>query len=570
MAIYHLSVKTFSRSNGQSAVAAAAYRACQKLVNVVTGEVADFTRKSGLFLSKIFVPPGAPEPTRQDLWNLAESTENRKNSTLAREWELALPEELSDGQRAELAESFCFELVTRYSVAVDLCIHRPGRGGREDDRNHHAHILTTTRAMLTDGTLGAKTRQLDDLKTGEVKIMRERWADLCNAALERAGHTVRVSHLSHRDRGLSDLLLPTVKQGNGPSAARRRAKNAEIRHINATLPVLKKERARAHAAELAARFIKPTPPLRKDAHMTPETAQKITARIDSLLAKPGTTLENLRVQLRPLGVIAVEDRGDDFYWNVEGKSTAEKDLGQQYTRAALLARGLLLEEPKSPLGFLSEAEYHKPSNFEDEDLYKALQALGSAIQNLGVGVRNLFAKLINLILRALKIDYRLEMKEGVPVISGNGEGPPDGKARALSLAKDTTLALEQQEPSKLPRFEEALNDVEPEKMDAARRLIKSIRDKVSDALLADLNADLQRLDKTHKAALKDRVKIITGELTGAPRERALADADKRVASLEQAYNQVLHKLHMKDPDRYPDPYLLVDQMEQQMERQAGK
>ena len=48
MAIYHCSVKTFSRRNGQSATAAAAYRAGEKLLDEQTGELHDYRKKGGV------------------------------------------------------------------------------------------------------------------------------------------------------------------------------------------------------------------------------------------------------------------------------------------------------------------------------------------------------------------------------------------------------------------------------------------------------------------------------------------------------------------------------------------
>ena len=47
MAIYHCSIKIISRGKGKSAVAAAAYRAGEKLTNDFDGETHDYTdRKS--------------------------------------------------------------------------------------------------------------------------------------------------------------------------------------------------------------------------------------------------------------------------------------------------------------------------------------------------------------------------------------------------------------------------------------------------------------------------------------------------------------------------------------------
>ena len=200
MAVYHLSVKTISRAKGRSATGAAAYRAGERIVDERTGIDHDYRRKSGVSHTELFTPANAPEWARDraKLWNAAEQKENRKNSTVAREFEIALPHELDEEQRKALAQDFCKELQARHKFAVDLAIHEPGKEG--DNRNHHAHILCTTRRMDENG-FTEKTRELDNQRSGEVERWRERFAELGADALERAGHQqeaerFRQSHLT--------------------------------------------------------------------------------------------------------------------------------------------------------------------------------------------------------------------------------------------------------------------------------------------------------------------------------------------------------------------------------------
>lgn len=221
MAIFHLSVKTVSRSAGRSATAAAAYRAGCKITDERTGEIHDYTRKGGVESAAVILPDNAPEWARDraQLWNAAEQAEKRKNSTVAREFEIALPAELSPAEREKLAHDFARELVNRHGMAADVAIHAPGKEG--DNRNHHAHILLTTRRLGPDG-LGEKTRELDDQKTGKelVKQWRERFATLQNERLREAGHVVQVDHRSHAERGLE--AEPSRHLGPTASAIERR------------------------------------------------------------------------------------------------------------------------------------------------------------------------------------------------------------------------------------------------------------------------------------------------------------------------------------------------------------
>ena len=104
------------------------------------------------------MPKDAPEwaADRSELWNAVERIETRKNSQVAREFIVALPAELSPSERKRLVHDFAKELVERHGVAADVTIHAPGRGG--DIRNHHAHILLTTRRLGKDG-FTEKTRE---------------------------------------------------------------------------------------------------------------------------------------------------------------------------------------------------------------------------------------------------------------------------------------------------------------------------------------------------------------------------------------------------------------------------
>ena len=221
VAIFHLSVKTFSRSAGRSATAAAAYRAGVKITDGRTGEIHDYTRKGGVQSATLIVPSEAAAwaNDREVIWNAAEEAEKRKNSTVAREFEIALPSELSPAERQRLAVDFAHELVARHGCAADVAIHAPGKEG--DNRNHHAHILLTTRRLTPDG-MGEKTRELDDQKTGKelVTQWRERFATLQNERLREAGHAVQVDHRSHAERGLQ--VEPTWHLGPAATAIERR------------------------------------------------------------------------------------------------------------------------------------------------------------------------------------------------------------------------------------------------------------------------------------------------------------------------------------------------------------
>lgn len=214
MAIFHLSLKAVSRSAGRSSTAAAAYRAGELVVDERTGEIHDYTRKGGVEVAELVLPAGADwTPTRSELWNAAELAERRKDACVAREHEVALPAELDAAQRLKLVRDYAQDLAVRHRCAVDFAIHAPGRGG--DNRNHHAHILCTTRKVEGVG-LGGKCEREKAGRSRRDDLASERWVweQICNAALRQAGHAERIDRRSHAERGIE--AEPT--QHLGPSA----------------------------------------------------------------------------------------------------------------------------------------------------------------------------------------------------------------------------------------------------------------------------------------------------------------------------------------------------------------
>lgn len=250
MAIYHLSVKVISRSSGRSATAAAAYRAGVLIADSRDGVVHDYRRKTGIVRSFLVAPKAARwAGDRTVLWNAAENAERRSNATVAREYQVALPTELSADARRELATRFALHLVSRYKIAADVAIHAPNPEG--DQRNDHAHILTTTRVVEADGRLGAKTRVLDSARTGsgEIRQLRVTWATMANEALLAAGRSERIDHRSRVDAGLPGLGTKHM----GPdlmAVERRRRREARQRD---TIYVPGSRRARLNEEILQAR-----------------------------------------------------------------------------------------------------------------------------------------------------------------------------------------------------------------------------------------------------------------------------------------------------------------------------
>ena len=143
MSIYHCSIKIISRAGGRSAVASAAYRSGEKLYNEETGLTHDFTRKGGVIMNEIILPPNAPKryENREVLWNEVQQIEKRSDAQFAREIEVALPNEMSRDEQIECVRSFIQDNFVSEGMIADWALHDKGDG------NPHAHILLTLRGI---------------------------------------------------------------------------------------------------------------------------------------------------------------------------------------------------------------------------------------------------------------------------------------------------------------------------------------------------------------------------------------------------------------------------------------
>ena len=254
MAIYHLSTKPISRSSGRSAVASIAYRAGIAITDERLGKTYDYTKRHGVLWTGLATPNDV-KIDRNELWNLAEKSENRSNSRTAREIVINIPHELMQGDLGTgnmLAHEFASQLSEKYQVAVDVAVHAPDKQG--DNRNFHAHLLLTTRKIEQDRHGNIKLTDKSQLemsntqlkKAGllsnqdELKEIRKAWADLTNEYLAEHGIDERIDHRSHKDRGLD--TLPTVKMGWQATELERKGirtdvgnKNRDIKAHNANL-----------------------------------------------------------------------------------------------------------------------------------------------------------------------------------------------------------------------------------------------------------------------------------------------------------------------------------------------
>jgi len=261
MAMMHFDVPYVSRARGSNAVARAAYIARDRIHSESRHQHFDYRARGGLEHSEIVLPDGVAGSAgwardRTQLWNAAERVEVPANARTAREYIIALPYEMEPTARLRLAQSFAHSLADRYGAAIDVAIHRPPPDG--DPRNHHVHMLSTTREVSAGG-LGRKTiaelsntdRRARGLSSGpaEILFLRHWWAERANEHLRDAGIEARVDPRSLWERGearaprimLTRQMVYMEKSGRKCEAADR------LRELHAARQELMERLGREHA-----------------------------------------------------------------------------------------------------------------------------------------------------------------------------------------------------------------------------------------------------------------------------------------------------------------------------------
>lgn len=209
MAIFHMSAQTISRSKGHSSVAAAAYRHGEKITDEHTGEIHDYSKKKGVSDGVVLIPDGADKRFLKPeyLWNTIEKSEKRKDAQLAREFNIALPVEMTNEQKKALAIDFCNENFVKNGMIADIAFHKL------DSDNPHFHVMLTTRKLTPDGSgFGQKVREWNSKE--QLEGWRKSWADTANEHMQRAGIDARIDHRSLKDQKaeLDAIPSPTVEQ----------------------------------------------------------------------------------------------------------------------------------------------------------------------------------------------------------------------------------------------------------------------------------------------------------------------------------------------------------------------
>ena len=249
MAIFHMSFSNISAGKGRSAIASAAYRSGKKLFDQKEGR-SYFYARSVMPESFILTPKNAPEwaSDRERLWNEVERKDRRANSRYAKEFNVALPVELSEDEQKELLTKYVQENFVDEGMVADVAIHR------DHPDNPHAHVMLTNRPFNPDGTWGLKSKReniLDENEnktyTGNSRFPRSRkvwlvdwdkkekitewrhnWAASVNQVLEQKNIPDRISEKSFIEQGIDDT--PMQHEGINSKRYERKEFNQQVKN----------------------------------------------------------------------------------------------------------------------------------------------------------------------------------------------------------------------------------------------------------------------------------------------------------------------------------------------------
>ncbi|MGG3641469.1 MobQ family relaxase [Bacillus gobiensis] len=293
MAIYHFSGQIMSRiskktGKPKSPLACAAYRSGEKLVDEIDNQTFFYKREVEP-ATHILVPSHAPKwaSDRERLWNEVNKIEKNYNAQFAREFNVALPVELSNEQQEMLTLEFCRKAFVDRGMVADIAIHR------DDENNPHFHVMLTVRPFNEDGSWGIKAKRVykfdeqgnhildkngkkdfdkvdttDWNKTEVFNYWRKLWAEKANQYLKENGINETISHLSNKDRGKEEL--PTIHEGyvarkmnkNGQQSDRI-THNNKVRKYNNTISDLQKIKARKQQLNYQNKFARKFSPMEK-------------------------------------------------------------------------------------------------------------------------------------------------------------------------------------------------------------------------------------------------------------------------------------------------------------------
>lgn len=265
MAIFHMSFQNISAGKMRSSVASASYRSGEKLFSDKEGKTY-FYKRDIMPESFILTPKNAPEwaKDRSKLWNEVEKKDRKANSRYAKEFNVALPIELSEQDQKDLLTKYVQENFVNSGMVADIAIHR------DHPDNPHAHVMLTNRPFNPDGSWGLKSKRENILdengnktytknsrfprsrkiwlvdwdKREKITEWRKNWANAVNQVLEAKNLPDRISEKSYEEQGVDEVA--TQHEGINSQKEQRQEFNRNVKQQRQAKAEVKNSNEKIH------------------------------------------------------------------------------------------------------------------------------------------------------------------------------------------------------------------------------------------------------------------------------------------------------------------------------------
>ena len=344
---YSHRVSTVKKSNGHSILRIIAYINARKLLNNLTGNEHNFSKKSGVIETGFFMPHGIKtNMSEEQFYNHIENNSHASTNIIAYSSIAALPPELPPEEQVKIVEEFCNMFTDQYGTCISFAIHEADnlkhKKARleeiekynlpEDDedlrlqiQNNHVHFvipyckiealteqdLKSKRKKKSHGDtfkIGSQVKDFNPIKYGsEIKkdkpdlmnieqnflqYMRQKPCDLFNSALEKNNRIERYTHKSYKDLGLQ--ISATVHEGEMVKSRVAQGKKMDVHEYN------KQQKAKQQTESDYLNFI--NVPLPKELAYKILSGEKLAEKelLDSLKAQPKSELEQAQELLNQI------------------------------------------------------------------------------------------------------------------------------------------------------------------------------------------------------------------------------------------------------------------------------
>ena len=344
---YSHRVSTVKKSNGHSILRIIAYINARKLLNNLTGNEHNFSKKSGVIETGFFMPHGIKtNMSEEQFYNHIENNSHASTNIIAYSSILALPPELSQEEQIKVVEKFCEDFTEQYGTCISYAIHEADNLKRKKARleeiekynlpenkedlqlqiqNNHVHFvipyckiealteqdLKSKRKKKSHGDtfkIGSQVKDFNPIKYGsEIKkdkpdlmnieqnflqYMRQKPCDLFNSALEKNNRIERYTHKSYKDLGLQ--ISATVHEGEMVKSRVAQGKKMDVHEYN------KQQKAKQQTESDYLNFI--NVPLPKDLAYKILNGEKLAEKelLDSLKPNPKSDYEQAQELLNQI------------------------------------------------------------------------------------------------------------------------------------------------------------------------------------------------------------------------------------------------------------------------------